>query len=286
MHCINIIPANDTNGTHSNPENFSTKAGIKPGTSITTGQCTNHLTSIYEVYCAICLIELAFCSLISLSFTNKIKKIEIKNKTDHSSIFFFFCVKYIQQYLYMYKTKAITISQSTFIDLPSLYWIHSVRATPNEERLYAICCQHILRSACTSVQSGHSTMVSYIMYGLQRKYKGDNSVKTVLLPSILKGKISALLRVNSFLLEQTPFQKGKVNRKSQFTATDKALFSSEKCWYCSYWQWKHVVGTHLKRLGEALLMSTHNICIRREIQKILCGYPLIWSYDSCLPCTK
>ena len=28
-------------------------------------------------------------------------------------------------------------------------------------------------------------------------------------------------------------------------------------------------------LSEALLMSTHNICIRREIRKILCGYPLL-----------
>ena len=27
--------------------------------------------------------------------------------------------------------------------------------------------------------------------------------------------------------------------------------------------------------SEALLMSTHNICIRREIRKILCGYPLL-----------
>ena len=29
------------------------------------------------------------------------------------------------------------------------------------------------------------------------------------------------------------------------------------------------------RLGEALLMSTHNICFRGEIKKILCGYPLL-----------
>ena len=34
-------------------------------------------------------------------------------------------------------------------------------------------------------------------------------------------------------------------------------------------------GTHLKRLGEALLMSTYNICFHREIRKILCGYPLL-----------
>ena len=59
-------------------------------------------------------------------------------------------------------------------------------------------------------------------------------------------------------------------------ATDKALFSSEKCWYLSYFSTKtYVVGTHWKSLGEALPMSTHNICFNREINKILCGYPLL-----------
>ena len=59
-------------------------------------------------------------------------------------------------------------------------------------------------------------------------------------------------------------------------ATDKALFSSEKCWYLSYFSTKtYVVGTHQKGLGEVLLMSTHNICFRWEIRKILCGYPLL-----------
>ena len=44
------------------------------------------------------------------------------------------------------------------------------------------------------------------------------------------------------------------------------------------------MGTHLKRLGEVLLMSTHNICIRREIRKILCGYPLlsVAMYKTCV----
>ena len=46
-------------------------------------------------------------------------------------------------------------------------------------------------------------------------------------------------------------------------ATDKGLFSSEKCWYLSYFSTKtYVVGTH-------------NICLRRLIRKILCGYPLL-----------
>ena len=36
----------------------------------------------------------------------------------------------------------------------------------------------------------------------------------------------------------------------------------------------YVVGTHLKHLAEALLMSTHNICFRGLIRKI-CGYPLL-----------
>ena len=41
------------------------------------------------------------------------------------------------------------------------------------------------------------------------------------------------------------------------------------------------MGTHLKHLSEALLMSIHNICFHREIRKILCGYPLICSYNPC-----
>ena len=64
--------------------------------------------------------------------------------------------------------------------------------------------------------------------------------------------------------------------KIQVIATDKAPFSSEKCWYLSYFSMKtYVVGTHLKYLTEALLMSTHNICFHGEIRIILCGYPLL-----------
>ena len=59
-------------------------------------------------------------------------------------------------------------------------------------------------------------------------------------------------------------------------ATGKALFSSEKFWYLSYFSMKtYVVGTHYRRLDEALLMSTHNICFRWEIRKFLCGYPFL-----------
>ena len=73
------------------------------------------------------------------------------------------------------------------------------------------------------------------------------------------------------------FRSIAVNEFPDFSiATDKALFSSKKCWYLSYFSVKtYVVGTHLKCLSEALLMSTHNICIRWEIRKILCGYPLL-----------
>ena len=61
-----------------------------------------------------------------------------------------------------------------------------------------------------------------------------------------------------------------------YIATDKVLFSSKKCLYLSYFSMKtFVVGTHSKRLAEALLMSTHNICFCGEIRKILCGYLLL-----------
>ena len=36
---------------------------------------------------------------------------------------------------------------------------------------------------------------------------------------------------------------------------------------------KHMLWYPLEALGEALLMSTHNICLHGEIRKILCGYP-------------
>ena len=42
---------------------------------------------------------------------------------------------------------------------------------------------------------------------------------------------------------------------------------------------KHVVGTHLKYLWEALLMSTHNLFLWRNMKnKKNLDTPLIWSY--------
>ena len=56
----------------------------------------------------------------------------------------------------------------------------------------------------------------------------------------------------------------------------KALFSVQKYWYFSYFSTKtYIVGTHQKHLGEALLMSTHNICFRGEIRKIITWYALL-----------
>ena len=37
----------------------------------------------------------------------------------------------------------------------------------------------------------------------------------------------------------------------------------------------YVVGTHLKGLIEALLMSTHNICFRGEMRTVFTWYPLL-----------
>ena len=46
------------------------------------------------------------------------------------------------------------------------------------------------------------------------------------------------------------------------------FFLIQKYWYFSYSSTKtYVVGTHQKRLAEALLMSTHNICFRGEISE-------------------
>ena len=72
-------------------------------------------------------------------------------------------------------------------------------------------------------------------------------------------------------------------------ASDKANFSIEKYWYFSYFSIKtYVVGTHQKRLAKALLMSTHSICFRGEIRKILCWYTFLsgaiwyWLQSCCL----
>ena len=46
--------------------------------------------------------------------------------------------------------------------------------------------------------------------------------------------------------------------------------------YFSYSSMKtYVVGTHQKCLGEALLMSTHNICFHGEIIKLFTSYILL-----------
>ena len=54
----------------------------------------------------------------------------------------------------------------------------------------------------------------------------------------------------------------------------RCFFSIQKYFYFSYFSMKtYVMGTHKKRLAEALLMSTHNICFLGEIRKIFTGYP-------------
>ena len=51
----------------------------------------------------------------------------------------------------------------------------------------------------------------------------------------------------------------------------------DKSGYFSYFSMKtYVVGTHEKRITEALLMSTHNICFCRELRKISVGYGSDW----------
>ena len=61
-----------------------------------------------------------------------------------------------------------------------------------------------------------------------------------------------------------------------YIALDKTLFSTKKYLYFSYTPTKtYVEGTHQKRLAEALLMSTHNTCFRREIRKLVTWYPLL-----------
>ena len=40
----------------------------------------------------------------------------------------------------------------------------------------------------------------------------------------------------------------------------------------------YIVGTHKKRLHEALLMNIHNICFHTEIKYFVAEKCLIWSY--------
>ena len=95
------------------------------------------------------------------------------------------------------------------------------------------------------------------------------------------GPFVEILRANMTLSSQKLYKTKhtsviKVMEAFFIIATEKALFSSEKCWYLSYFSMKtYVVGTHYKHLAEALLMSTHNVCFCGEIRKILCGYSLL-----------
>ena len=66
----------------------------------------------------------------------------------------------------------------------------------------------------------------------------------------------------------------------------KGIARKLKCWYFFYFSRKpymYVVDTHWKRLCEALLMSTHNICFCGEIRKLLCEYPTLelWKESTC-----
>ena len=68
-------------------------------------------------------------------------------------------------------------------------------------------------------------------------------------------------------------------RKLAWTiATDKALFSSEKCYLYDIFivsQQKLCCGYSLEAPRRGASYEYHNICFRREIRKILCGYPLL-----------
>ena len=61
-------------------------------------------------------------------------------------------------------------------------------------------------------------------------------------------------------------------------APDKAFFFSNQklLIFFFYFSTKtYLVGTHQKRLNEALLMSTHKIHFDGEIRKIFCGYSIL-----------
>ena len=61
----------------------------------------------------------------------------------------------------------------------------------------------------------------------------------------------------------------------EFRDPDKALFSTKKYWYFSYFSTKiQAVGTHYECLTEALLMSIQNMFLWSN-RKMLCGYPLL-----------
>ena len=60
-----------------------------------------------------------------------------------------------------------------------------------------------------------------------------------------------------------------------YIALDKMLFSIQKYWFFYFSIKTYVESTHYKRLAEALLMSTHNICFHGEIRQIFTWYPLL-----------
>ena len=86
------------------------------------------------------------------------------------------------------------------------------------------------------------------------------------------------------LIRQTDYSDQTV----QMHSSDKAFVSTRKYRYFSYFCTKtYVVGTHLKRLTEALLMSTHNMFLCRYkkniylIPSLICRYEmyrLIWGF--------
>ena len=58
-----------------------------------------------------------------------------------------------------------------------------------------------------------------------------------------------------------------------FITLDKVFFSTIKFFYFLTSQQKNMLWVLIRSPSEALLMSTHNICFRREIRKLLTWYP-------------
>ena len=75
------------------------------------------------------------------------------------------------------------------------------------------------------------------------------------------------------------FKKVPFLEQSRYIVPDRALLLSGKDWYFSYCSIiTYVLGTYLKHLFKALLMSTHDICFCGEIRNV-CGCLSIWSYE-------
>ena len=64
------------------------------------------------------------------------------------------------------------------------------------------------------------------------------------------------------LMNTTTYASMEKKEKYQDIGLDKSEYQVNKFLIS---QWKHIVGTHLKHLNEALLMSTHNICFCWEV---------------------